>query len=305
LERTGNIDATYNDFAIPATPYAAIDVISLWATGGSPRLISTKNTDIYPGESIFGLQNVVVNSSNWLEICIYCVPNTTYFVSGFACRGYRNQTAGTPRLYFKFYNHGGVYPAQPVYLSGFGQNFTPYTDRIFHWKRVGCAVTTPADCFIMTIRVTSADANYVCWDGMQMVEGTKPTKYDPEDGLFSHAYGGIGLPFRGHIVESGANANGRWIRFSDRTQICYYSGTKSIAINKSYGTLYQSTYTYDFPISFASTPAVSVGRTQWGTGASWGTVSSVTTSRVTLRFIDAFSRTAASTDISYIAIGGW
>ena len=104
---------------------------------------------------------------------------------------------------FKFYNDGGVYPVQPVYLSDFGQNFTPYTDRIFHWKRVGCAVTTPADCFIMTIRVTSADANYVCWDGMQMVEGTKPTKYDPEDGPFSHAYGGIGLPFRGHIVETG------------------------------------------------------------------------------------------------------
>jgi len=106
-----------------------------------------------------------------------------------------------------------------------------------------------------------------------------------------------------YIVESGSNANGNYLRFSDGTQICYYSGTKTIGINNAYGSLFQGSYTYSFPKKFASTPAVAIGRTQWGTGASWGSVGYVTTSSVTLRFIDAFSRTAASTDISYIAIG--
>ena len=109
----------------------------------------------------------------------------------------------------------------------------------------------------------------------------------------------------GTSSKRGENANGRWIRFSDGTQICYYSGTKTIAINKAYGSLFQGAYTYSFPKEFASTPAVAIGRTQWGTGASWGIVGNVTTSSVTLRFIDAFNRTAASMDISYIAIGRW
>lgn len=41
------------------------------------------------------------------------------------------------------------------------------------------------------------------------------------------------------------------------------------------------------------------------TGASWGAVSSTTTTSTVLRFLDVSSRSSASMDISYMAIGRW
>jgi hypothetical protein len=304
LKEEGPIDVTYYDYAIK-------DGSGGWGKIGEPRMYSYVLGDGYlswQSDSFFGVRSAVVNSTNYLQTGFYCKPNTQYFISGFVCLGYRNPTAGTPRIVVEFWesNEEKWPPEDPIHISTTGQNFTPNTDKKFNWKRVGFAFTTPSNCDQMRIQVKSADANYVCWDAIQVVEANKPVRYDPERTLFWHMDdGSMQMGLGGHIVESGENANGRWIRFSDGTQICYYSGTKSIAINYSYGTLYQGTYTYDFPISFASIPAVSVGQSQWGTGASWGMVSDVTTSIVTLRFIDAFSRTAASMHISYIAIGRW
>lgn len=103
----------------------------------------------------------------------------------------------------------------------------------------------------------------------------------------------------------GSNDYGSWVRWSNGLQVCWYYGSESIAIENAYDSLYQGTYSFMFPASFYSAPAVSIGQTQWGTGASWGMVSSTTEDSVSLRFIDVKKRNATSMDISYIAIGWW
>ncbi len=57
-----------------------------------------------------------------------------------------------------------------------------------------------------------------------------------------------------HIAESGENANGRWIRFSDGTQICYAS------ITIPYLNANNLRYTWYFPVPFVKVPSVSGGQ---------------------------------------------
>jgi hypothetical protein len=184
IPTSGSADATYYDFAIGTLSRNIFD----WLASGSPRILSARNTDIAP-EAAFGLQCVVVNSSNWLYVYVPVKPSTTYYLSGYTARGYRNPTAGTPKLYVDFRN-GNL-----TYISAVSRTFTPNTS-MFDWKRVGFSFTTPnasTNVEFARIVVYSADANYVYWDGIQLVEGAFPAIYDPEENLWRAMYGVAGL----------------------------------------------------------------------------------------------------------------
>jgi len=184
IPTSGSADATYYDFAIGKLSRNIFD----WSASGSPRILSARNTDIAP-EAAFGLQCVVVNSSNWLSVNVPVKPSTTYYLSGYTARGYRNPTAGTPKLYVDF-RDGNL-----TYISAVSQTFTPNTS-MFDWKRVGFSFTTPdasTNVEFASIVVYSADANYVYWDGIQLVEGAFPAIYDPEENLWRAMYGVAGL----------------------------------------------------------------------------------------------------------------
>ena len=109
----------------------------------------------------------------------------------------------------------------------------------------------------------------------------------------------------GHIIESGSNTNGHYVKFSDGTQICSFYGSRSLSIPNAYGSLYQNSFTCTYPAPFINKPSVSIGQIQWETGASWGMVSATNTGTVAFRVIDVMKRSTASMDISYIAIGRW
>lgn len=109
------------------------------------------------------------------------------------------------------------------------------------------------------------------------------------------------------IIESGSNANGSYIKFTDGTMICTLDTTVSDqAINRSYGDLYWGPRTWNFPVAFIEKPAVSCGMFKWGTGMSWGNVSGIATTYATLVGMDTSSRdTGTSTKIHAMAIGRW
>ena len=109
------------------------------------------------------------------------------------------------------------------------------------------------------------------------------------------------------VVESGSNDNGNWIKFSDGTMICWKQETvTNQAINNAYGSLYQGARQYTFPVPFVGNVNAKCTIFQYGTSASWGTVSSFTNSVVILRGFDAFSRAAGEKCIiGYMAIGKW
>ena len=108
-------------------------------------------------------------------------------------------------------------------------------------------------------------------------------------------------------IERIENENGTAIKFPDGTMICTLEKTVTDqAINGAYGSLFQSTRVWTFPVPFIETPAVSCSQFQWGTGASWGGIRGASTVSATLRVYDAFSRAAGTdTHISAIAIGRW
>lgn len=107
------------------------------------------------------------------------------------------------------------------------------------------------------------------------------------------------------VVTDTSNANGRYIRFKSGWQICTVNGTTNMSVSSAYGSLYQNSVRWTFPAAFAFDPGVAVGRVLWGTGASWGTLASHTTTYADLRCVDAFNRASGSTTFNAIAIGRW
>lgn len=92
---------------------------------------------------------------------------------------------------------------------------------------------------------------------------------------------------KGYIVESGSNANGSYIKFSDGTMICYrVTDVIAMNIDVAWGSLYEGSVDMgQFPISFVETPAISIVPFGSGmlveqvganaTNSSWGLVTAV------------------------------
>ena len=69
-----------------------------------------------------------------------------------------------------------------------------------------------------------------------------------------------------HITESGENANGRYVRFDDGTQICWVRWKESISVATVIGSGYRTDHiTLDLPASFVDnyTSAYHVGGGGW------------------------------------------
>ena len=64
------------------------------------------------------------------------------------------------------------------------------------------------------------------------------------------------------IIETGNNANGRYIKFGDGTMICYGSISKTLSIDIAFGSLFRNdndTLVITYPVSFYETaPALNV-----------------------------------------------
>lgn len=106
------------------------------------------------------------------------------------------------------------------------------------------------------------------------------------------------------ITTSGSNSNGSWVTFSNKFTIAYgYSLDVTAQLPNEYGSLYQNTVVINLPITFASSPTVTLCKAQWETGASWGYIASTTTSSFTMRVIDVIRRSYGNIKYSYIAIG--
>lgn len=108
------------------------------------------------------------------------------------------------------------------------------------------------------------------------------------------------------IVESGSNANGKWVQFADGTMICYHitsvsNFTLQHTLVDNIGFNY---YSWEYPCEFYSTPHVTVGRAQVGTGAQWGSSRQNTYSTAQL-VVWGVHGSAGTLAITMQAIGRW
>lgn len=116
-----------------------------------------------------------------------------------------------------------------------------------------------------------------------------------------------GVP-TGAVIEAGSNPNGAYVKFADGTMICTLSITVTDqSISDAYGTIFQGSRSWVFPMAFIAAPVVTCGTFKWGSAASWGgTSGAASTSGVSLRGWDYFTRASGtSTYISAIAVGRW
>ena len=108
--------------------------------------------------------------------------------------------------------------------------------------------------------------------------------------------------------ESGSNANGRYIKYSDGTLICYGTDSASYAITNAAGSVWFSgSQTKTFAHAFVSAPQVSVRASNDGASSiSWTGVGNQATTSTNFLFayLSATSHTTTMTS-DFIAIGQW
>jgi hypothetical protein len=156
--------------------------------------------------------------------------------------------------------------------------------------------------FITTLVI---DTEYVVMEARNFEVANHYTKQEIQDASFDFNT----MPTVGGdpVVENGSNADGEYTKFADGTQVCtIYEIVTNQAISGVYGSLYQGTRLWTFPQVFTTAPAGNCGFGEWGTSASWGSLSGLTASSLTARFYDIDSRSAGTAfDFSASAIGRW
>lgn len=178
LESSGGVDDTYSDF-----DFTTSSNLFMWNKSGSPRLLTNIGTGLV-SEAKHASQCIVVNSINQVEQGFIAPLSTKFTISGYVARGYRTTGSPEARITIEYYDAGATL------LSD--ESFTFDTNAgLFNWGRVAQTFTTSADedTAFALIQVGSASADYVYWDGIQLVVGDKPCIYSPETQLWRYARG--------------------------------------------------------------------------------------------------------------------
>lgn len=114
-----------------------------------------------------------------------------------------------------------------------------------------------------------------------------------------------GIP-TGAVIESGSNANGRYIKWADGTMICTGSAASSLTTSTASGSIFQSpsVASLTFPAAFSGTPIVTSDSVFTGGAArAWCFLDAATSTGCTI--IAAGPTSSAVAQPKYIAIGRW
>lgn len=104
------------------------------------------------------------------------------------------------------------------------------------------------------------------------------------------------------VVEQGENQYGRYVRYSDGKQECWFIDPDRTDVNEESGGIYFSNKAFTFPKEFISTPSVSHFsiRSTW---TQWSGIRALTNEMIDIYILSADSR--ARGYLGYHAIGSW
>lgn len=109
----------------------------------------------------------------------------------------------------------------------------------------------------------------------------------------------------GAIIETGGNANGRYIRYADGTQICWNEGA-SVTTSTVAGSVFVSPSTaFTFPIAFSANPVVQPFARPTGSVLAWAAQGSTAVSATQCSVYVAGVTAAVSAFPGYVAFGRW
>ena len=111
-----------------------------------------------------------------------------------------------------------------------------------------------------------------------------------------------GVP-TGKMIETGTNANGRYIRFADGTQICFTTITYAFSLLSYVAGLYAGTISWTFPAAFYGFYVPTGSGTDQG---STGWINGLVSDPVSCQYV-YYTRSASltSTAIYLMAVGRW
>ena len=155
------------------------------------------------------------------------------------------------------------------------------------------------------LTATSTPTNYCIakYDSSAHIKSTDMTTAEVTS--FVNELNVTGIHAVDYIIEEGASGGSSYRKWNSGIAECWIRTTQNVAINNAYGSLYQGTWTWTFPITFITGPTVTCSHFKYGSGASWGTVSTANATSASLRGIDISSRASGSCVISAYAIGRW
>jgi len=123
-----------------------------------------------------------------------------------------------------------------------------------------------------------------------------------------------GIP-TGALVESGSNANGRYVRYADGTQICWGTDTViAIVVNTATGAFFTNIESdqviWTYPASFVGTPMVNVtlARNAWDTirvTAFLNGANAVSATQCKISFMSSLSSVSLGVVPQRVAVGRW
>ena len=139
-------------------------------------------------EASSGQSMAVVNLANHYSQGVDLAPGQTYFLSAshrqMIGTGWRSNAASKLRLEVAWSNG---WTETGVLIT---QDFVSTTA----WQRSGFMITVPATGVNgARIRIKSPDGNWIYVDGVQLVQGSVPGKFEPSDDLWSHINGETGF----------------------------------------------------------------------------------------------------------------
>ena len=112
-----------------------------------------------------------------------------------------------------------------------------------------------------------------------------------------------------HIVESGSNDNGNWVKYSDGTMLCY--GTRlfeNVDVTKAWGNIYETESSIDFgnfPQTFKEAPKVFLTQ-GYGSTMFVEMLGSTTKEKIGSTWLwSPVTRAKAYINYNFLAIGRW
>lgn len=115
-----------------------------------------------------------------------------------------------------------------------------------------------------------------------------------------------------NIIESGSNANGKYVKYSDGTMICYKTLTGTTDITTAWGSLYTSADVNlgNFASYFLARPTIIISPqaqtgTQYMLSTQSGSSSGSSSSAGSITLIRPNSRTGVAYILDVVAIGKW
>lgn len=152
-----------------------------------PKVCSFGNQTTPLVPMLFGLWSAVVRDTDYFRQGVNTAPAKIYTISAHHIRGigatYRSNTSSNFRLRVKYYSVSGD---NYTLLSTVTKDFTSTTA----WQRGSFTITTPANCGWFDVHIASTSANWIYVDGVQIIEGSYPAKYDPEFSMWEHLASG-------------------------------------------------------------------------------------------------------------------